>query len=334
MAAARPRAFVIGSGAMTLAALKGLAPFVEIVALLRDCDDVYGNVPIHLAERLHFAILRARSPRQLAEQVKRFAPDVVVAAACPPALELERLAFSPVISVHGSYLPFYRGMSPEIWALINGETFTGLSIHHVGPALYDGPLLYQERLPIEPRDTAMTICQRMGVVVERELGPAILRACAGERGVEQRHEAATYCCTRVPEDDTIDWTASAMEIDRLVRALCAPHLGAFTYLRGERLIVRQAEPVSGPGPFVVRPAGRVVSLCEGHGWVDVLTGDGLLRLLEVEPLGGGPCRPGSIIPSRFSTLGTSREGLLARIEMLEARLRSFENCTGKRSCDG
>lgn len=334
MAAARPTAFVIGSGAMTLAALNGLAPFVEIVALLRDGDDPYGPLPAHLAESLHYKVVRARSPRQLADHVKRFAPDVLVAAACPPMLELERLAFAPAISVHGSHLPSYRGMCPEVWALINGESFTGVSIHHVGPALYDGPLLYQERLPIEALDTAMILRHRMGAVLERELGPAVLRACAGESGLAQRHEAATYCCERVPEDDEIDWSASAVEIDRLVRALFAPHRGAFTYLRGERLIIRRAEPVAEPGPFVARPAGRVVSLCERRGSVDVLTGDGVLRLLEVQPLGSAPCRPGSLAAFRYSTLGTSKEGLLARIQMLEARLRSVERCSGKRSCDG
>lgn len=334
MASTRPKALVIGHGAMTLSALKSLAPVLKITALLRDGDDPYGNAPIQLAESLGTPVVRARSPRQLSEHVKRFAPDIVVAAGCPPALELERLAFAPVINVHESFLPLYRGMSPVTWALIKGEGFTGVTIHHVGPALDDGPILYQERVAIEPRDTAISLCQRLGAIVERELGEAALRACAGDAGVEQRHEAATYCCERVPEDGDINWADSAWDIDRLVRGLASPHSGAFTYQRGERLIIRRAEPVPDPGFYVVRRAGRVVDLCEGRGWVDVLTGDGMLRLLEIQPLGGGPCLPASVIRSRSSTLGTSKEGLLARIEMLEARLRSLESaCTDRRDFD-
>jgi methionyl-tRNA formyltransferase len=103
----------------------------------------------------------------------------------------------------------------------------------------------------------------------------------------------------------------------LVRALTPPYPGAFTYLDGERLTVWSAEPVADPPRYDGRVPGRVVRVSP-EGWVEVLTGDGVIRVREVERP-GGPRRPAAeVVRSVKCTLGLSVADLLERIRALES----------------
>jgi methionyl-tRNA formyltransferase len=105
-----------------------------------------------------------------------------------------------------------------------------------------------------------------------------------------------------------------------VRALSPPFPGAFTHLDARRLVVRRAVPRPDPPVYAGRVPGRVAARSADEGWVDVLTGDGVLRLLEVS-IGDGPPVPAAAeIRSTRDTLGLSTAALLARIEALEAAL--------------
>jgi methionyl-tRNA formyltransferase len=145
------------------------------------------------------------------------------------------------------------------------------------------------------------------------LAGAVARRLQGDEGQPQDESRATYACTRLPADGEIDWSATTDATDRLVRALTDPFPGAFSWLGVRRLVIRRAEPVREPR-YEGRVPGRVVRVDRSAGVVDVLTGDGALRLHEVALDGATPQRAADVITSVRQTLGLSAAQLLAALE--------------------
>jgi methionyl-tRNA formyltransferase len=204
--------------------------------------------------------------------------------------------------------------------MINGERYTGISIHAISPGLDAGNILFQQAVEIGPADTVTDLYEKLNAVQRGQLAVAVARYLAGDAGVVQDEREATYCCSRTPEDGEIDWSAPTAAIRNLIRALTPPYPGAFTYLAGEPLRVWKAEPAAGARRYQGRVPGRVVSVSRKEGYVEVLTGDGVLRVFEVQ-IDGGPRQPAAaVISSVRSTLGLRLSDLMARVRQLEERL--------------
>jgi methionyl-tRNA formyltransferase len=260
----------------------------------------------------------------LKRRIEHIGPDFVVISSFNRILPKNILALSEFINVHYSPLPQYRGRANVNWAIINGEDSAAISIHHVSEGLDDGGILYQELVSIGANDTATSIYARLNAIQERELGPAVHRALAGAAGSSQNQAEATYGCARLPEDGEIDWRQKTIAIDRLIRGLSPPFPGAFTFLNGRRLRVLRAAPRHDAPRYEGRIPGRVVNLSRSEGWVDVLTGDGILRVHDVATDTGVTCAAATLISSTRMSLGLSRLDLLRRVEALEARLVALE----------
>jgi methionyl-tRNA formyltransferase len=203
------------------------------------------------------------------------------------------------------------------WSIINDEPAAGISIHLVAPNLDSGNLLFQEAVSIRPDDTATSLYDRLNSIQERELGAAVIRAVAGDPGIRQSGQA-TYGCARGPDDGEIDWGQPTNVIDRLIRALTPPFPGAFTHLETQRLVILRAAPLFDPPVYTGRVPGRVVGRSRAEGWVDVLTGDGVLRVFDIVPAASSNSIPAaSLIRSTRTTLGLSHLDLLRRIAALE-----------------
>lgn len=172
-------------------------------------------------------------------------------------------------------------------------------------------------------DTVSSLYERLNAIQERELACAVLRLLAGDEGYPQDHARATYGCARLPEDGEIDWRASTADIDRLVRALAPPFPGAFTYCQTRRWTVAKVAALNNMPIYEGRIPGRVINRSAKEGWVDVLTGDGVLRVLELRDECGGAVLPASVFKSTRATLGLSVSDLLARIQALETRLSAL-----------
>ena len=145
-------------------------------------------------------------------------PEAVVISSFSRILPPGVLALSRFVNVHYSPLPRYRGRANVNWAIINGERAAAISIHLVAPGLDDGNLLLQEQVEIAPTDTARSLYERLNTIQERQLGPSVIRAVAGDPGLPQDHRQATYGCGRVSDDGEIEWSKSTVAIDRLIRA--------------------------------------------------------------------------------------------------------------------
>lgn len=204
---------------------------------------------------------------------------------------------------HDSLLPEYRGFSPTVWAIINGEDHTGVTLFEMSEEVDAGDIVAQERVPIGPDEPIGVVLERVTAtylrLLEQHLG-ALLTGRAPRR--PQDHARATYTCKRLPEDNRIDWTAPARRIYDLIRAVGPPYPGAYTSLAGQRLTVWGARGGAASRRYVGAVPGRVVGVRPGEGSV-VLTGTEPLLLTSVQ-LESGPATCAADVLNRVgSTLG-------------------------------
>lgn len=318
-----PNVLLIGDGPTAPSALRSLSSSCEVLGVIRaqvvtgDQISEWANqraVPLHEGVNLSY----------LHRIVDEHRPDAVIISSFGRVIPPRTLRLSKFINVHYSPLPRYRGRANVNWALINGERTAAITIHIVDDGLDNGGILYQEEVHITPHDTATSIYERLNTIQQRELGAALLKALAGEAGKPQDERDATYGCARIPDDGEIDWRLTTSRIDNLIRALSPPFPAAFTFLEGRKLQIARAEPRLAGARYEGRVPGRIVGVSQAEGWVDVLTGDGLLRIFELRTDGGLTIAAAAIIPSTRMTLGLSRLALLRQIDGLEKRVRALE----------
>ncbi len=214
--------------------------------------------------------------------------DVFVVAAFGRILPQVVLDIPPrgCINVHASLLPKYRGAGPIQWAVINGETETGITTMMMDAGMDTGAMLLQERVDILPEETAGALSVRLAALGARLLLETLRQLKAGTLTPQPQDDAqATLAPLLKKEDGLLDWTRSATTLANRIRGL-TPWPGAFTYLNDERLVLWSASPGAPPSgglPAAPKP-GTIVEVTKDA--VFVVTGDGALKVAEVQPASG------------------------------------------------
>lgn len=204
---------------------------------------------------------------------------------------------------HDSLLPRYRGFSPTVWAMVNGESHTGVTLCQMADAVDAGDIVDQEAYPIGPRATIADVFTGLTDVYVELFRRTYPRLAAGTAVLRpQDHTAATYTCKRLPEDNAISWSDSTARIYNLIRACTRPYPGAFTTFQGAPLRIWSALPPEADRRYVGRVPGRVVEVLPDGG-VIVLTGDGCLQIGEVQQEGQAPVSASVLLGKVSSTLG-------------------------------
>jgi len=204
---------------------------------------------------------------------------------------------------HDSLLPIYRGFSPTVWAIINGEDHTGVTLFKMVEELDAGDIIDQEHVRIGPDDTIGLIMEQVTDAYLRLLRRNLTALLEGTSiGEPQDQEYATFTCKRLPQDNVIDWSASTNQIYNLIRAVGTPYPGAFTFLNGKRLRIWAAQRLLQERNYIGRIPGRVVQTYPKEGAV-VLTGDGALLLTQVQFDDGELICADKILNSLSLTLG-------------------------------
>jgi len=190
--------------------------------------------------------------------IKTIAPDIVFSFYYRDMVGKEILSLPPLgcLNLHGSFLPKYRGRCPINWAVIQGETETGVTLHLMTPKPDAGDIVAQHRIPILPDDTAKDIHLKAAKASElmlTDILPVILRGCFPR--MKQDDALATYFHGRKPNDGRIDWNLPAQTIFNLIRGVTYPYPGAFSFLNGKKLTVWWAHPLqktcsNAPGTLV------------------------------------------------------------------------------------
>jgi methionyl-tRNA formyltransferase len=228
-----------------------------------------------------------------AEQWRAAKPDVVVVAAYgvllpPPFLDLARHG---ALNIHASLLPRWRGAAPIQRALLAGDRETGISIMHMDAGLDTGPVVSRHPLPIADEDDAGSLHDKLAALG----GDAIVAALAGDlKAMPQPREGATYARKIAREDAVLDWTRSARELERVVRAM-RPAPGATTTLDGDGIKVRRARIADGVGT-----PGTVI---EAREEIVVACGEGALAITQLQRAGGRPLSAGEFLRGRALSPG-------------------------------
>jgi len=180
-------------------------------------------------------------------------------------------------NMHGSLLPKYRGRAPVNWAVLNGETQTGATLHEMIGKPDAGRIVDQEAVPILPDDLAIDVFGRVTAAAERVLARSLPRLLDGTAAMRaQDLSRGSYFGGRTPEDGRIDWRASAKRVHDLVRAVAPPYPGAFTEVEGKRLRLlrtRLLHERRGPAErhaFLHAEAGRCLAACADGGVLEIL----------------------------------------------------------------
>ena len=175
-------------------------------------------------------------------------------------LELLALAARGAYNMHGSLLPKYRGRVPTNWAVLNGETETGATLHEMAAKPDAGAILAQTPVPILPDDTAAQVFDKVTVAAEQTLWRVLPALLAGEAPHLPNDLAqGSYFGGRKPEDGRIDWTQPAQHVYNLIRAVAPPYPGAFTDLGNHRFVVARARLMAPGSAPVNLPPGLHVS---------------------------------------------------------------------------
>lgn len=226
---------------------------------------------------------------EVVEYLAAWQPEVIVVAAFgqilpPPVLELPPRG---CLNVHASLLPYFRGAAPISAAILAGDQATGITIMRMDEGLDTGPVLAQAKCSIGSGDTTASLTASLAALGARLLIETLPGWLSGEiEALPQDDSLATYCHPLVKQDGLLDWARPAPHLDRQVRA-CDPWPGAYTTWQGKRLKVLRALPrPEWQGEGV---PGQVVALEPGIG---VVTGEGVLELLDVQLAGKKPMSVG------------------------------------------
>ncbi len=235
------------------------------------------------ARELELDLLQAPNVNEEAalERIRGARPEAVAVCAFGQLIREPLLSEWPMLNVHPSLLPRWRGAAPIERAIMAGDERTGVCVMEVTAGLDSGPVALCEELPIGPEENFEALSARLAALG----GELLVRAfdLLAEQKLaltEQDEEAATYAEKIGPEERRLDPGRPAVELARVVRAL-TPHVGAYLETSdGERLGVRRARPVD-----VGVRAGEVKAE-----WGALLLGcgQGALRLEVVQPAGGKP----------------------------------------------
>ncbi len=225
---------------------------------------------------------RARAP-EFIQILRDLRPDAIVVAAYGQILprEILELPRYGCINIHASLLPKYRGAAPINWALIRGETETGNTIMQMDEGMDTGAMLLQERMPVEPADTAGTLTEKLSHLGARMIVQALPLIEAGKLApVAQNSIEATLAPLLAKADGLIDWSLPAGDIVNRVRGL-SPWPGAYGFLDGVLVKIIEASVRAGSAE-----AGVVAQLDKNS--LAVGAGKDLLEIKTIQPAGKKP----------------------------------------------
>jgi methionyl-tRNA formyltransferase len=250
----KPRAVVFAYHNVGVRCLRTLlARGVEVALVVTHQDSAteniwFSSVAAVAAEHGIPAITSADpASAELREAVSRAKPDFIFSFYYRHMLPIDLLALAArgAYNMHGSLLPKYRGRVPTNWAVLNGETETGATLHEMAAKPDAGAIIAQTPVPILPDDTAAQVFDKVTVAAEQTLWRVLPALIKGEAPHLPNDLArGSYFGARKPEDGRIDWSQPAQCVYNLIRAVAPPYPGAFTELGSERFIVARARLAS------------------------------------------------------------------------------------------
>jgi methionyl-tRNA formyltransferase len=272
----------MGTPDFSVPSLKALIETQNVVGVVTQPDRPAGrgqqlkSSPVKVvAEAAAIPVYQPKSLRKeaAAEPLREWNPDVIVVAAFGQILRPHVLELPPhgCLNIHASLLPRWRGASPIQHAIMAGDAESGICLMQMDVGLDTGPVFTCRATPISADDTAAALHDRLS-----EIGAALMRdslddILAGKLIAQPQNDTlSTYAPMISKENGRLDWTKSAVELDRQIRAM-TPWPGAFTTWQGSVIKILKASPGSktttlAPPGFVLYDADeRVTTVATGSG---------------------------------------------------------------------
>jgi methionyl-tRNA formyltransferase len=286
------RVAFIGSKSLGLSVLSRMfeivSASVQVVLTLDDSKDERSNLNEYRifckSKQVPLEILSKRD--QLAVYIHGYQPQLCLVAGWYWIIEKELLQSVPSgwLGFHASLLPAYRGGSPLVWAIINGEEKSGISLFYLEDGIDNGNIVAQREFPITKNDTIKEVLDKAtasALEIVTEVYKRLLLGTAPRRS--QNDLLATYVPMRKPADGRINWQWSNERIYNFIRAQTHPYPGAFCVLPDHKTL-----KIWNAGLLDDRPVGTpgtVFRVANGH--LSVICGDGTaLSLNEFDLVGG------------------------------------------------
>jgi methionyl-tRNA formyltransferase len=245
------RVVFMGSPEFALPSLRALTANYEVVGVVTQPDRPAGrgkqlttpSVKL-LATELGLPIIQPRRLREpeAIQQLRAWAPDVIVVAAFGQILrpEVLDLPLHGSINVHASLLPRWRGASPIVAAILNGDKETGITIMRMDPGMDTGPILSQRAIPIEPGDTAGSLSAKLAPLGAQLLLETLPDYLSGQLQPRPQPETGVTSAPILSKaEGELDFTQSAASLERKVRAF-NPWPGALMLWKGAPLKIHRA----------------------------------------------------------------------------------------------
>jgi len=306
-----------------------VAGIINISQHLHEIDR-YDDRIESLAQEAGFPCLNAKgiNTSKAEKFVRDLKPDLALAVGC--RVIIPRTIYAAprfgTIALHDSLLPEYKGFAPLNWSIINGEKHTGVTLFFLNEIMDGGDIVASKEVKIEADETAPQVYEKVCKATIDLLVEQVPLVASGKcKRYPQDCEEGSFTCSRSPEDGLIQWDQPTERIYNLIRALAYPYPGAFTYYNQERLIIWQAEVRTAPPCYKGRIHGKIIGYSKKEGWSDLLTGDGILRVTQVQ-LGSGEKQNASNILNKVRRkVGLTFEDLLNKINTLETELEKIRS---------
>lgn len=278
----RPRIVVFAYSEPGYTCLKELIKAkANIVAVFTHQDDPNEEIWFHsvydLAKEYNLPVFRPKKiDAEATTYIKSLKPELIFSFYFRRLIPDEIIAMPRLGSynMHGALLPKYRGQTCINWAVVNGETQTGATLHLMTDKADEGDIVAQRSCEIAFTDTAIDVFKRISIIAADIIREVLPKFEAGTAKLTpQDNSKATKFGRRHPEDGLLDFSKDAITLYNLIRGVTHPFPGAFTFVNKRKLFVWWAVPIKGSGAI-----GEIVNtnpLCVG-------TGNGLLELKQLQ----------------------------------------------------
>lgn len=290
------RVVFMGTPEFAVPTLEALIAHHEVIAVVTQPDKPKGRgkamacPPVKETAMAHdipvYQPVRVRE-ESFVGTLRELQPDVIVVVAFGQILPESILNIPPYgcINVHASLLPKYRGAAPMQWAIINGEKETGITTMYMAKGLDTGDMIDTVVIPIDPKETGETLHDKLSAAGGKLILQTLEELEAGTaKQIPQDDAKSSYAGMLTRELGEIDWTKSAVEIERLIRGLNS-WPSAYTYLHGKTLKIWDADVAQSDArqeetALSKTAPGTVTAVKKDCFYVQ--TGDGQLKVNEVQ----------------------------------------------------
>ena len=284
------RLLFMGTPSISARCLEGLIlDGYQVIGVISQPDKKVGRkeilekTPTRLvAEKYNIPVFQPLKIRADYEFVKELNPDIIITLAYGQIVPQGLLDIPKYgcLNLHGSLLPKYRGASPIQSALINNEKVSGVTLMEMIKAMDAGRMYAKKEVVIEEKDNATSLFNKIGEAALSLILESLPLYLEGKlEGVIQNEKEVTYCSTIKPEQEKLDLSLTAIEINGWIRGL-SDTPGAYLYLNGQKVKIYASEVVN---ENISSNIGEIVK-ADKNGLL-FQTKDGLIKILELQKEG-------------------------------------------------